>query len=87
MVRKKTMLVKLLAVGILISAIVVMTGAFTGALAKDLPKVTWKISHTLNPKSVYNQAALKFKAYVEDKSGGKFTIAIHHSGTLGWERE
>ena len=89
MARKKMMFVKSIAVGFLISAMMIMMTAFTGAgaLAKDLPKVTWKISHTLNPKSVYNQAALQFKAYVEDQSEGRFTIVIHHSGTLGWERE
>ena len=61
--------------------------AVTNAGAADQPKVKWKISHTLNPASVYHQAALKFKEYVEGKTDGKFTITIHHSGTLGWERE
>jgi tripartite ATP-independent transporter DctP family solute receptor len=70
-----------------VAAILAMTLAANIALAAELPKVSWKISHTLDPKSVYNQAALKFKAYVEEKTGGKFSIAIHHSGVLGWERE
>ncbi len=71
----------------LVSMAFIITTLSTSALAGDLPEVTWKISHTLNPKSVYNQAAEKFKAYVEEKSGGKFKIEIHHSGVLGWERE
>ncbi|OQY16186.1 MAG: hypothetical protein B6I32_04070, partial [Desulfobacterium sp. 4572_20] len=56
----------------LVSMAFIITTLSTSALAGDLPEVTWKISHTLNPKSVYNQAAEKFKAYVEEKSGGKF---------------
>jgi len=80
-------LVKCLMVVFLVSATFAMMATPPCALAGDNLKVTWKISHTLNPKSVYNQAALKFKAYVEEKSDGKFTINIHHSGVLGWERE
>ncbi len=71
----------------MVSATLVVASMTTTAIAGDTPEVTWKISHTLNPKSVYNQAAEKFKAYVEDKTGGKFKVNIHHSGVLGWERE
>jgi len=55
--------------------------------AGEMPKVTWKLSHTLDPESVYHKAALEFKKYVEEETGGNFTIEIHHSGVLGWERE
>lgn len=53
----------------------------------DLPNVTWKISHTVNPGSVMDQTANKFKEYVEEASGGKFKVEVFHSGVLGWERE
>ena len=65
----------------------VLTAGALPATAADQPKVRWNISHTLDPKSVYHQAATVFADYVAEKSGGKFTITIHHSGVLGWERE
>ncbi|WP_422372233.1 TRAP transporter substrate-binding protein [Hoeflea sp.] len=55
--------------------------------AADEPTVNWKLSHTLDPKSIYNQAAEKFKEEVEAQTDGKFTVEIFASGQLGWERE
>lgn len=54
---------------------------------EELPEVTWKLSHTTDPDGTYHKAALRFKEYVEDATDGRFTIEIHHSGVLGWERE
>lgn len=57
------------------------------AVYAELPTLTWKLSHTTAPDSPYNFGAMKFAEVVKEKSGGKFTIDIHHSGVLGWERE
>jgi len=53
----------------------------------ELPTVTWKISHTQDPKSTYQLGAQVMKDYVAEQTDGKFIINIHHSGELGWERE
>ena len=53
----------------------------------SLPKVTWKISHTVNPGSVMDKTGEKFKEYVEAASDGNFKVEVFHSGVLGWERE
>lgn len=89
MIKYKSMMksvVRFAAVTPLVAGLLTLT-ALPQAAAADQPTVNWKISHTLDPKSVYNQAATVFADYVSDKTGGKFTIAIHHSGVLGWERE
>ncbi len=57
------------------------------ASAADGPEVTWKLSHTLDPQSIYHISAEAFKKEVEQKTGGKFTVNIFPSGQLGWERE
>lgn len=73
----------------LLSAIAAATIAATpfASSASDLPKVTWKLSHTLDPQSIYHKSAEAFKAEVEEKSQGNFTVNIFPSGQLGWERE
>lgn len=53
----------------------------------QLPRVTWKLSHTQDPKSTYQLGAVTMKEYVEEQTNGRFTINVHHSGELGWERE
>lgn len=55
--------------------------------AQDNPDVTWKLSHTTDPNSIYQTAAVAFKEYVEKETDGHFTINIFHSSQLGWERE
>jgi TRAP-type transport system periplasmic protein len=57
------------------------------AEGEQLPKITWKLSHTQDPKSTYHLGAMKMKEYVEEQTDGRFVINIHHSGELGWERE
>lgn len=55
--------------------------------AKELPQVTWKLSHTTQPNSPYGVGAIKLADLVKEKTGGKFIIQVHHQGVLGWERE
>ncbi|MCR4265202.1 TRAP transporter substrate-binding protein [Nitratireductor sp. ZSWI3] len=57
------------------------------AEAQENPDVVWKLSHTTDPNSIYQTAAVAFKEYVEEKTGGHFKIHIFHSSQLGWERE
>lgn len=52
-----------------------------------LGKVKWKVSQSQAPDNFMNKAYEKFAAYVGEKSGGKFTIEVYHSGMLGAEQE
>mgnify|MGYP006306008703 CR=1 FL=1 len=82
---------KTLLLGLLVALFLVFPLFSEGQVEADgeseLPKVTWKLSHTTDPKSTYQVAAEAFKEYVEQKTDGRFKIDIHHSGVLGWERE
>lgn len=62
-------------------------GQQDGDSKSDAPVITWKLSHTQDPKSTYHQGAEKMKEYVEEKTNGRFTINIFHSSQIGWERE
>jgi TRAP-type C4-dicarboxylate transport system substrate-binding protein len=53
----------------------------------ELPRVTWKISHTQAPTHIIQQLAERMAAAVGEKTGGKFVIEVYHSGTLGAEQE
>lgn len=53
----------------------------------DLPSVTWKFTHSQSADHFQQVALEAFADYVSEKSGGKFTIEIFHSGTLGTEQE
>ena len=52
-----------------------------------LGKVKWKVSQSQAPDNFMNKAYENFAAYVAEKSGGKFTIEVYHSGMLGAEQE
>ena len=54
---------------------------------EGLPEVKWRMSHTQAPENYMNIAYENFAQYVSDKTGGKFSIEIFHSGTLGSEQE
>lgn len=53
----------------------------------DLEPVTWKFTHSQSAEHFQQIALQDFADYMEEKSGGKFTIEIFHSGTLGTEQE
>ena len=53
----------------------------------ELPKVTWKFSHTQAPGNFIDVSAEYLADYVAEKTDGKFQIEVYPSGTLGWERE
>jgi TRAP-type C4-dicarboxylate transport system substrate-binding protein len=52
-----------------------------------LPNVRWRLSNSQAPDHLYQIAYEHFAAYVEEKSGGRFTIDVFHSGTLGTEQQ
>ena len=82
-------------IGLVIALLMVISVSMTlyaegqqdGSSNSKAPTVTWKLSHTQDPKSTYHQGAEKMKEYVEEKTNGRFTINIFHSSQLGWERE
>ena len=86
---KLTIVTVLVAVFVIVAGAVFAAGEQEAADGADgeLPEVTWKLSHTTDPQSTYQVAAVAFKEYVEEQTDGRFTIDIHHSGVLGWERE
>ena len=53
----------------------------------DLEPVTWKFTHSQSAEHFQQVALQEFADYMNEKSGGKFTIEIFHSGTLGTEQE
>ena len=53
----------------------------------DLPKVEWKFTHSQSADHFQQVAFQDFADYVSEQSGGKFTIELFHSGTLGTEQE
>ena len=53
----------------------------------DLPKVEWKFTHSQSADHFQQIAFQDFADYVKEQSGGKFTIELFHSGTLGTEQE
>lgn len=53
----------------------------------DLEPVTWKFTHSQSAEHFQQAALEEFAEYMKEKSGGKFTIEIYHSGTLGTEQE
>lgn len=65
------------------SLLVVALLAFTppAPAATDL-----KLGHAINEKDVFHEAALKFKALVEEKTGGELTVTIYPNAKLGDER-
>ncbi len=77
----------IVSVAVLVFAVSLLVVGGQQAANAELPTITWKLSHTTAPDSPYNFGAMKFAEVVNEKSGGKFTIDIHHSGVLGWERE
>lgn len=54
---------------------------------EDLEPVTWKFTHSQSAEHFQQVALEEFAAYMNEKSGGKFTIEVFHSGTLGTEQE
>ncbi len=53
----------------------------------DLDKVTWRFTHTQSADHFQQVAMQEFADFMKEKSGGKFTVEIFHSGTLGAEQE
>lgn len=74
----------LLVVGVVVLGIALL---FTFMGSKESPTITWKLSHTTATDSPYHIGAVKLAEVVKEKTNGKFTIDVHHSGVLGWERE
>jgi tripartite ATP-independent transporter DctP family solute receptor len=64
-------------------------GVPIAALACDAPKVTYKLSHPVNPdeRHPFHAAALAFKKAVEEKTNCDVAISIFPSGQLGTDRE
>lgn len=53
----------------------------------DLPEVEWKFTHSQSADHFQQVAFQEFADYMSEKSGGKFTVSLYHSGTLGTEQE
>lgn len=53
----------------------------------DLPKVEWKFTHSQSADHFQQVAFQAFADYMSEQSGGKFTVELYHSGTLGTEQE
>lgn len=68
-------------------AVFAQGGAENRSGSADLPKVTWKISHTQAANHYMNIALENMAKVVSEKTDGKFTIEVYHSGTLGSEQE
>nr|CAD6438730.1 C4-dicarboxylate ABC transporter substrate-binding protein [Rhizobium sp. Q54] len=74
-------------INVMAGALAVAGLAATPAAAQENPDVVWKLSHTTDPNSIYQTAAVAFKEYVEKETDGHFKVHIFHSSQLGWERE
>jgi TRAP-type C4-dicarboxylate transport system substrate-binding protein len=59
----------------------------SGAASSENPKLHWNLSHTTPPDHPYNVGSCKLAEIVKERTNGRFTISVHHSGILGWERE
>lgn len=57
------------------------------AETEEMPRVLWRLSHTQSPEHFMHDSAVLLSEYVAEQTNGNFVIEVHHSGTLGWERE
>jgi tripartite ATP-independent transporter DctP family solute receptor len=57
------------------------------ALAAVQSERTFTFAHVVAPEFPYHTSAELMKELVEERSDGKWTMEIHHSGALGWERD
>ncbi len=48
--------------------------------------INLKLGHAINEKDVFHEAALKFKALVEEQTAGEVTVTIYPNAKLGDER-
>lgn len=79
-------------ISLLLIILIISTLALTGCggsetSEEELPEVTWKFSHTQAPENYMHIAVDKMAQEVSEKTDGKFTIEVFHSGTLGAEQE
>ncbi|MPM00473.1 hypothetical protein SDC9_46699 [bioreactor metagenome] len=61
------------------------TPATTGTT--EFPTMTIKVGHSVSTDHGYHKGLEKFKEIVEEKTGGKVTVEIYPSSSLGSERE
>ena len=62
-------------------------GGSGGSSEGESGEYTIRISHTMPDSHSYNQAGLKFKELIEERSDGRITVEVYPNGQLGAERE